>query len=401
MLHIREGKYHIYNISDDQIQHIYREKQTIDIHLKDIEKHGYTTFMEKEIKEQPYTLAQTMRGRICMTQSQPSIKLGGIQDHLFCIQQSTRLVFIACGSSMYACIAARYAIEAMVTIPIVIENANDFMDRGCPVHHRDTLVFVSQSGETADVLQVLAVAKHKNAFCVGVTNSVASTLARETSCGIYLNAGCEVGVASTKSYTSQLSVLIMFGAMISTNVQMKNEIIPALSSVAECVQATLAHESKLLEVIHAFQEKQNVLIIGRGADIATALEAGLKLKEIAYVHAEGISGGELKHGPLALIDPTITVIVIATHGVLYERMLNVVRQLKTRGAKVIIVGHPDDDTIGQFGYPVIYVEQSGSQYVQSIVNVIPFQLLAYHIAKGKNINVDKPRNLAKSVTVTD
>jgi glutamine---fructose-6-phosphate transaminase (isomerizing) len=325
-------------------------------------------------------------------------------------------VFIACGTSYHACLAMRPIFEGLVELPVVLEIASDFMDRGCPVFRDDTCVFVSQSGETADTLAALRYCKRAGALCVGVTNIVGSSLSRETECGVHLNAGYEMGVASTKAYTSQMVVLVMMALLLVRDSiskrELRDHIADELLQLPQLLREALQVDTRVQDLAKQLQHAQSLLIFGRGFNFATALEAALKVKEIALIHSEGIQAGELKHGALALVDPSLPVLVIATKDSMYQKMLSVVQQLKARGAKMIVVCSENDSEMvelvtsdalsggsGQKGI-VLHVPFT-VEALQPVVNAIPMQLLAYHLTLLRGHNVDQPRNLAKSVTVTE
>lgn len=392
ILHITRHHYRIYNAQ----QIVTRDLNVLDMEISQIMKGSYEYFMEKEIFEQPHSLQQTMNGRIAYAND--DIKMGGIFTHLETIRHSSRLVFIASGTSFHACLAVRPLFEKLIDIPVAVENSCDLVDRGTKVFPRDTCVFVTQSGETADALVALRIAKLRRALCVGITNVVGSTISRETDCGIHVNAGTEIGVASTKSYTSQIVVMILFALVLANDSVMARPIrthsLNALRNMKPIVRGILHRSHEFKELAESMLQESNILFIGRGHNYATALEASLKIKEVAYVHCEGIIAGELKHGPLALIDDSILVVVIATSD---DRIKSSIEQLLSRGARMLIL--TDDPEL----YPTqrrILMPTIDSA-VRPILDILPFQLIAYYMARAKGYNVDQPRNLAKSVTVTD
>jgi glutamine---fructose-6-phosphate transaminase (isomerizing) len=346
----------------------------------------------------------------------PRITLGGLEDRLPVIQRSRRIMFVACGTSYHACLAMRPLFEGLAEVPVVLEIASDLIDRQCPIFRDDTVVCVSQSGETADTLAALRYAKRSGALCLGITNIVGSSLSRETEAGVHLNAGYEMGVASTKAYTSQLVVLVMMALLLVRDSihkrELRDRIADELLRLPQLLQEALQLDSRIAELAQGLKNAHSLLVFGRGFNFATALEAALKVKEIALIHSEGIQAGELKHGPLALIDSSMPVLVIATKDTMHRKMLSVIQQLKARGARLIVVCSEGDKVVadlvqgsvmtggvGQSG-EVLYAPQTIEQ-LQPVVNAIPMQLLAYHLTLLRGLNVDQPRNLAKSVTVTE
>ncbi|GBF90739.1 hypothetical protein Rsub_03040 [Raphidocelis subcapitata] len=381
VLHVAGGGYGIYNAANRGDEAVPRVLQTLQLEVDQIMKGGYDHFMQKEIHEQPEALLQTMRGRVMFRRpdDEPSayvagaasrITLGGLVDTKATIRRARRIMFVACGTSYHACLAARQTIEDLVELPVVLELASDLLDRRAPIFRDDTCVFVSQSGETADTLRALEYAKTRGALCVGVTNTVGSAISRATHCGIHQNAGYEIGVASTKAYTSQV----------------------------------LGLDAKVRALAETLRDSQSLLFFARGSNYATALEAALKMKEVALIHSEGILAGEMKHGPLALVDEHMPIIVVATRDGTYAKMQSVIEQLLARDARLIILCNEGDERMQGYAAgsrcQLIEVPQTVEQ-LQPVVNIVPLQLLAYHITVLRGHNVDQPRNLAKSVTVTD
>lgn len=374
-----------------------RQCDVLDIQLSHIMKGKYEYFMEKEIFEQVSSIQQTMNGRLGVDND---IIMGGILEHIQAIEYSTRLVFIANGTSYHACLAVRPLFEKVCRIPISVENSCDFVDRGVHVFPSDTCIFVSQSGETADSLVALKIAKKRRALCLGITNVVGSTIDRETLCGIHVNAGTEIGVASTKSYTSQIVCMILLAMLLSRDslrhTSIRTDIIKCLRSIPLMIEEVLNHAESYKQIAESWMKEKNILFIGRSYNYATALEASLKLKEIAYIHCEGLIAGELKHGPLALIDDDILVVVIATGD---EKMKSSIEQLISRNARVFIV--TDNENLSYNTTNKIILPKVKHECIRPIIDIIPFQLISYYLALKKGYNVDQPRNLAKSVTVTD
>jgi glucosamine--fructose-6-phosphate aminotransferase (isomerizing) len=394
ILHVQEsGSFHIYDAQDIVMT---RSFDTIDVEICQIMKGSYSHFMEKEIFEQVSSIQQTMNGRIT---SNDEIKLGGIFEFLEMIQSSSRIVFIACGTSFHSCLAVRPLFESLTKKIIMVENSCDVIDRGVHVFPSDTCVFVSQSGETADTIVALRIAKEKRALCLGITNVVGSTIDRDTVCGIHVNAGTEIGVASTKSYTSQIVIMTMFALALARDFVSRqalcNTIIQSLRKLPLLIEEILSQKEEYERIAESLKEERHILFLGRTFNMATALEASLKLKEVSYVHCEGIIAGELKHGPLALIDEKVLVIVIATAD---EKMKSSIEQLISRKARIFIL--TDSELLYQ-QYPRIVLPKIDAPSLRPILDIIPFQLLSYYLALKKGYNVDQPRNLAKSVTVTD
>jgi glucosamine--fructose-6-phosphate aminotransferase (isomerizing) len=420
---MRGGEYTVYNWSsvDSASVEVRRTIQTLTMEVGQIMKGGYAHYMQKEIFEQPETVAQTMQGRIKSTPlspmkfavpggaidpyMMPRVRLGGLVDHIPTIRRSRRMMFIACGTSYHAAMCSRQCMEELTEIPVVLELASDLLDRRCPIFRDDTCVFVSQSGETADTLRAMEYAKASGALCVGVTNTVGSAIARTSHCGIHINAGAEIGVASTKAYTSQIVAITMMALVLSEDQiskrERRNQIIDSLCNLPEAVERCLRLDAQVQELAAELKDEQSLLVFGRGRNYATAMEAALKVKEVSYMHSEGINAGEMKHGPLALVDEHMPIIVIATLGDMHNKMQGVIQQLMARNARLIIVCNEEDQDIVEMTngrYPLILVPHVDDA-VEAVVNIVPMQLLAYHLTLLRGYNVDQPRNLAKSVTV--
>ena len=337
----------------------------------------------------------------------PVLKLGGLQDHMDEIARSRRILFVGCGSSFNACLAARQTMEGLTGIPVSLELASDLLDRQAPLFRDDTCVFVSQSGETADTLKALAYARAKGSLCVGITNTVGSSISRETDCGIHVNAGCEIGVASTKAYTCQIVALVMIALKLSEDsarrAPRRMEILRDLRRLPSCVASCLEADGEIKALAQELVHEKSLLVFGRGYNFATALEVALKVKEVSLMHSEGILAGELKHGPLALIDESMPAVVIATSDGLRKKMWSTIQQLLARkGRLILLVSRSDAEMCeyfeGKEGVRIIKVD-TVCDCLQPVVNVVPFQLLSYHLTVLRGFNVDQPRNLAKSVTV--
>jgi glucosamine 6-phosphate synthetase-like amidotransferase/phosphosugar isomerase protein len=335
------------------------------------------------------------------------IKLGGLAEHIEAIRTGRRLIFVACGTSYHACLAARQALEHLVGIPVAMELASDLLDRAPPIFRDDTCVFVSQSGETADTLRALEYAKGKGALCVGLTNTVGSAIARSTHCGVHINAGCEIGVASTKAYTSQIVVMVMMALALSADrvsqQAQREEILDGLGQLPCALRAALRLDIQVRDLAERLKNEQSLLVFGRGYNYATALEAALKVKEVTLMHSEGILAGEMKHGPLALVDEHMPILVVATLDSMHGKMLSVIQQLKARGAKLVVLCCEGDTEVEHAaGKDAVLVRVPKlPDCLQPVVNAVPLQLLSYHLAVLRGHNVDQPRNLAKSVTTCE
>jgi glucosamine--fructose-6-phosphate aminotransferase (isomerizing) len=423
IVHMHGGQYTVYNWSDvdSASVEVRRTIQTLTMEVSQIMKGGYNHYMEKEIFEQAETVSQTLQGRVKVTPLSPMkyavpgidpylmprVRLGGLVDHIPTIRRSRRLIFVGCGTSYHAAMCTRQTMEELTDIPVVLEIASDLLDRRCPIFRDDTVFFVSQSGETADTLRALDYAKASGALCIGVTNTVGSAIARQTHCGIHINAGAEIGVASTKAYTSQIAAITMIALVLSEDTISKrvrrDEIIDGLCQLADCVRGALKLNDQIREMSEELKDEQSLLVFGRGRNYATAMEAALKVKEVSYMHSEGINAGEMKHGPLALVDDKLPIVVVATQDTMHNKMQGVIQQLMARSARLIIVcNEEDEEMVDMVGgrYPLIQVPRV-DEALQPVVNIIPLQLLSYHLTLLRGYNVDQPRNLAKSVTVTE
>ncbi|RKP33555.1 hypothetical protein BJ085DRAFT_43319 [Dimargaris cristalligena] len=363
-------------------------------------KGEFDSFMQKEIYEQPESVVNTMRGRVHFESNQ--VNLGGLRAYLPHIRRCRRIVFIACGTSYHSCIATRQLFEELTEIPISAELASDFLDRRCPIFRDDVCIFISQSGETADTILAMRYCLERGALCVGITNTVGSTISRESHCGVHLNAGPEIGVASTKAYTSQYIALVMMALQLGDDrvsmVERRKDIIQGLQQLPAKIKEVLKLDDQLQQLAqNVLHKEKSLLILGRGLQNATCLEGALKIKEISYMHSEGILAGELKHGPLALIDENMPVILIMTKDSLYPKVRSALEQVTARrGAPIVICNQGDTNLSGEYRtIPVPEVVDS----LQGILNIIPLQLLSYHLAVLNGVDVDFPRNLAKSVTV--
>ena len=368
--------------------------------LERISKGGYDHFMLKEIMEQPQTIQDAMRGRLLTDEG--TARLGGLNGEIQSLLYARRILITACGTSWHAALIGEYMLEEFVRTPVEVEYASEFRYRD-PVMDTDTVVLViSQSGETADTLAALREAKRKRVKVYGICNVVGSTIARETDAGIYLHAGPEIGVASTKAFTSQVTVLALMTLLLA---RMKNmsatkgaEIVKAMQALPDKVDSILRNADAIKEIAHQYQNATNFLYLGRGYNFPVALEGALKLKEISYIHAEGYPAAEMKHGPIALIDENMPVVFIATQDSTYEKILSNIEEVRARKGKVIVIATEGDEEIKKRADHVIYVP-STLEFLTPILTIIPLQLLAYYIAILRGCDVDQPRNLAKSVTV--
>jgi glucosamine--fructose-6-phosphate aminotransferase (isomerizing) len=398
--HIAEGELHIHRLRRDEGKSSVRAIETLELEIAEIMKGKFDHFMQKEIYEQPESVVNTMRGRVNFDTHK--ITLGGLKAYLNIIRRCRRIVFNACGTSYHSCIATRATFEELTEIPVSVELASDFLDRKTPIFRDDVCVFVSQSGETADTILAMRYCLERGALCVGVVNTVGSTISRESHCGIHINAGPEIGVASTKAYTSQYIALIMFAIQMSEDrislTERRNQIIDGLHELPTQISQVLHGDKALQELAKTvLANSRSLLIMGRGFQYATCLEGALKIKEISYTHSEGILAGELKHGPLALIDENLPVIIIMTRDSLYPKVQSALSQVTARKGQPIIICNEDDQSISK-ETRTIRVPQT-VDCLQGILNVVPLQLLSYHLAIMNGFDVDFPRNLAKSVTV--
>ena len=374
--------------------------ESIDSDIAAIEKGGYPHFMLKEIMMQPQTMADTMRGRLLLEEG--TAKLGGIQYELQSLLNANRVVITACGTSWHAALIGEYMLEEHLGIPVEVEYASEFRYRD-PILGPDSVVIaISQSGETADTLAAIREAKRKGSKVFGICNVVGSTIARETDAGVYLHAGPEIGVASTKAFTSQVVVLalmtLLLGRMRSLSHPKGKEVAQALADLPNKVEQALEANDQIKTIAEEFQSAKNFLYLGRGYNFPVALEGALKLKEISYIHAEGYPAAEMKHGPIALIDRDMPVVFIATKDSIYDKVLSNIEEVRARNGRVIAIATEGDKVIQKHADRVIYVPGT-IELLNPLVTIIPLQLLAYHIAVLRGCDVDQPRNLAKSVTV--
>ena len=375
------------------------EVQTVDIDLGQIEKGGFPHFMLKEIFEQPECLRNCMRGRVV----NQGVVLSSITDHRQQLLNAKRFIIVACGTSWHAGLIGKQMIENYCRVPVEVEYASEFRYRNPVVTKDDVVIAISQSGETADTLAAIKLAKEKGAFIYGICNSIGSSIARETDTGTYIHVGPEIGVASTKAFTGQVTVLTLLSLAIGNEKGTIDDadyqkITEQLWNIPEKMREVLKLNNKIADLSRTFTYARNFIYLGRGFSYPVALEGALKLKEISYIHAEGYPAAEMKHGPIALIDSDMPVVVIATHNFMYEKVLSNIQEIKARKGRVIALVSKGDETISKIADEVIELPDT-LECLEPLLATIPLQLLAYHIAVCKGKNVDQPRNLAKSVTV--
>ncbi len=384
------------------IQNKVIEKQIkkITLEISDIEKGEFEHYMLKEIFEQPKTIMDTMRGRILREEG--LVKLGGLRDVEDKLLQAGRIIFVASGTSWHAALIGEYLMEEFCRIPVEVEYASEFRYRNPIINENDIIIAISQSGETADTLAALREGKHKGALVLGIVNAVGSTIARETHAGVYIHAGAEIGVASTKAFTSQVTAIVLITILMARKKYMSvvqgKQLLDDLLKIPENVQSILNQNEYIRELAGLYKDQRNFLYLGRGYNFPVALEGALKLKEISYIHAEGYPAAEMKHGPIALIDENMPVVFIATKDAIYDKVISNIQEVRARKGRVICIANEGDEKIAQYADHVIYIPTT-SQALTPLLTVIPLQLLAYHIAVLRGCDVDQPRNLAKSVTV--
>ncbi len=375
--------------------------QIVDMELEAIEKGGFEHFMLKEIFEQPRSIMDCMRGRL--DSSTGRLVLGGLREYVNALVNADRIVIIACGTSWHAGLVAEYFFEETCRIPVEVEYASEFRYRNPVIKEGDVVIAISQSGETADTLAAIELAKSKGAIIFGVCNVVGSSIPRATHAGAYTHAGPEIGVASTKAFTAQLTVLYMIALIVahkkgSISEQKYQQLMVEMENLPDKVEQVLAHDPQILEIAETFKDATNFLYLGRGYNFPVALEGALKLKEISYIHAEGYPAAEMKHGPIALIDEEMPVVFIATKDSSYEKIVSNIQEVKARKGKIISVVTEGDTLIPKMSEYVIEIPAT-LEPLMPLISVVPLQLLSYHMAVLRGCNVDQPRNLAKSVTV--
>lgn len=397
---VRLGKkLKVRKIEDDSLVDPYVQK--LQMNLEQIEKGGYDHFMLKEIYEQPSVIKDTYRGRLLANQG--IIRMAGVEDNLERFLNAERMLIVACGTSWHAGLVAEYVIEEFTRIPVEVEYASEFRYRNPIIHKGDVVLAISQSGETADTLAAIKLAKENGAFVFGVCNVVGSSISRESHAGAYTHAGPEIGVASTKAFTTQITVLTMMALRIAQakgtlNHTQYRSYLQELERIPEKVQEALQTNDVAKEIAAVFKDSTNCLYLGRGYNFPVALEGALKLKEISYIHAEGYPAAEMKHGPIALIDESMPVVVIAPKQGHYDKVVSNIQEIKSRSGRIIAVVTKGDTQVRDLADYVIEVPET-TDALSPLITTIPLQLLSYHIAVMRGCNVDQPRNLAKSVTV--
>ncbi|KAH9411093.1 SIS domain-containing protein [Ordospora pajunii] len=377
-----------------------REVKAINMELSSIMKGEYDHYMIKEINEQKDSVIRTMAGRIDFDAH--SVFLEGLKDYIDAIRSSQRIVFIACGTSYYACLSCRALFEELTGVPVAIEMATDFIDRRPPVSSKDAVLIVSQSGETADSAMAMRYCLQKDALCIGITNTIGSAISRETACGVHINAGPEIGVASTKAYTSQCITLVLIALQLSegntSHTNRRNEIIEGLRNISSQIdKVLLLNESVRLIANGKIKDCRSLLVIGRGYQYPTCLEGALKIKEITYIHSEGLAAGELKHGPIALVDDELELIFIAANDSNYDKARNAMEQIRARNGNPMVIC--TEDVASDYSMHQVLAIPKTVDCLQGVLAIIPLQLLSYHLAVAKGHDPDFPRSLAKSVTV--
>ncbi|MGB3851579.1 MAG: glutamine--fructose-6-phosphate transaminase (isomerizing) [Tunicatimonas sp.] len=396
---IKGGRFMIRDIHSDQPTDPY--VQILDLELEAIEKGGYDSFMLKEINEQPKSIADCLRGRLNATTN--TLLLGGIRDYVDELVAARRIVIVACGTSWHAGLVAEYIFEDLCRVPVEVEYASEFRYRNPIIHPGDVVIAISQSGETADTLAAIELAKSRGAIVLGVCNVVGSSIARASHAGSYTHAGPEIGVASTKAFTAQLTVLTMMALLVgrekkTISSEDYHTLLHELEAIPQKVAQALTLDAQVKYIADTYQDASNAIYLGRGYNFPVALEGALKLKEISYIHAEGYPAAEMKHGPIALIDEAMPVICIATRDDSYEKVVSNIQEVKARRGQVIAVVTEGDTLIADIADHVLAVPAT-LPLLMPMVSVIPLQLLSYHVAVMRGCNVDQPRNLAKSVTV--
>lgn len=407
MVYLEDGNIAVMKLGEElKVVNILNEElspaiHTVDLNLGQIEKGGYPHFMLKEIFEQPECLTNCMRGRINVEHNH--VTLSALIDHRSKLIDAKRIIIVACGTSWHAALIGKQIIENLCRIPVNVEYASEFRYRNPVVRSCDVVIAISQSGETADTLAAVELAKEKGAFIYGICNAIGSSIPRATDTGTYIHVGPEIGVASTKAFTGQVTVLTMFALTLAEakgTVANKDyvKIVEQLATIPDKIREVLKTNDTVCDLARTFTYAHNFIYLGRGFSYPVALEGALKLKEISYIHAEGYPAAEMKHGPIALIDSDMPVVVIATHNAMYEKVLSNMQEIKARQGRVIALASKGDTMVSRLADAVIELPET-MECLEPLVATVPLQLLAYHIAVCKGKNVDQPRNLAKSVTV--
>ncbi|MBP6455661.1 MAG: glutamine--fructose-6-phosphate transaminase (isomerizing) [Chitinophagaceae bacterium] len=375
--------------------------QQLELDLEKIEKGGYEHFMLKEIFEQPKVILDCLRGR--MNAEQGWIKLGGLSEFATRINNAKRIIIAACGTSWHSGLIAEYIIEELARVPVEVEYASEFRYRNPIINEKDVLIAISQSGETADTLAAIELAKERQALIYGICNVIGSSISRNSHAGSYTHAGPEIGVASTKAFSTQVAIMTLLGLQLAqkkgTVSQSKlRQILYELEQIPQKIEQALLLNDHIKTIAEKYKDAQNFLFLGRGINFPVALEGALKLKEISYIHAEGYPAAEMKHGPIALIDETMPVLFIATNASALEKIISNMQEVKARKGKVIVIANHKNESIEKLADDIIYVPET-EEILSPLVSIVPLQLLSYHIALLRGCDVDQPRNLAKSVTV--
>jgi glucosamine--fructose-6-phosphate aminotransferase (isomerizing) len=397
IMHRKEGLT-IRNVHNAEIT---PEIHELELQIEEIEKGGYEHFMLKEIFEQPRSIFDSIRGRMSLQNGE--IRMSGIDENWSLWKAAERIIIIACGTSWHAGLVAEYLFEDFTRIPVEVEYASEFRYRNPVIRPNDVVIAISQSGETADTLAAIRLAKSSGAHVFGVCNVVGSSIARESDSGAYTHAGPEIGVASTKAFTAQVAVLTLMAMLVGKRNETLSDkrfsrLLLEISSIPEKIEALLAQDAEIQKIAFAFKDSNNALYLGRGYNFPVALEGALKLKEISYIHAEGYPSAEMKHGPIALIDDHMPVFFIATLDNVYEKVVSNIQEVKARGGRLVALvsqGNSDLESLSEFVISIPKCDQA----LAPLLTSIPLQLLSYHIAVLRDCNVDQPRNLAKSVTV--
>lgn len=394
---LERNKYSVRNTLNENVKSIV-DKITYDI--DQIEKGGFPHFMLKEIYEQPESIFNAMRGRLDPVTS--NVRLGGLTEHIGRILRARRIIIAACGTSWHAGLVGEYLLEEFAQVPVEVEYASEFRYRNPIIYPEDVVIVISQSGETADTLAAVKEAKSKGALVIGIVNVVGSTIARETDCGVYIHAGPEIGVASTKAFTAQVTVFaqiaLLIGSYTGLKIEKRREFVEALQQIPDLIRRTLELNPKIEEIASHYKMASNFLYLGRGYNFPVALEGALKLKEISYIHAEGYPAAEMKHGPIALIDHNMPVVFIAIKDSTYHKVISNLEEVKARKGQIIAIANEGDEEIDKLADYSIKIPET-IECLSPLLTVIPLQLLAYHVAVMRGCNIDQPRNLAKSVTV--
>ena len=394
---ITPEKHRIFKLDASKVK---RKATEIDWNAEQVQKDGYEHFMLKEIMEGPEVIENTLRGRLIAEKG--LAKLGGLESVAKQLEKIERIIIVACGTASYAGLVGEYMIEANAGIPVELEMGSEFRYKKPVINERTALLAISQSGETLDTLQAIREGKNRGALTLGIVNTVGSTIARETDAGVYNHAGPEISVASTKAFLSQLTALVLFTIFLGRQRGMSEtegkEITRELLAIPEKIRKVLANKEKIQTLAKKYSKNRDFLFIGRRYNYPIAFEGAIKLKEISYIHAEGCGAGEMKHGPIAMIDENFPTMAIAPKDSMYEKMISNIHEIKARKGPVIAIATEGDAEIAKLADDVIYVPQT-IEMLSPILNVVPLQLFAYYFAKEKGLNVDRPRNLAKSVTV--